>query len=226
MQEDSARIVNAIKRLDKALNKANLALGKNAELNAMLKEIYELASEIEQISETNPSVSNSLQKALEERCIVDLYVKFENALNELKSTAKSYEEQAIKASLFLENYRNARTYNFADENASRDFVSSLYELFGIETAYLKPEMVGLSDFTAIAKELKLQEEGANTIKVPITQVPALIGKLQKSALAKNFRLENELVKIVFKQPNVLFVEADSSKIKRLDRLCKTLGGSY
>jgi len=31
---------------------------------------------------------------------------------------------------------------------------------------------------------------------------------------------------VFKQPNVLFVEADSSKIKRLDRLCKTLGGSY
>ena len=226
MQEDSARIGNAIRRLEKALNKASIALESSAEIELLLKEIYALSAEIEQISETNPAVLNNLHKQLDERCIVDLYVKFESNLNALKALTKSYEEQAIKASLFLENYRTARTYNFADGKSSKDFLSSLYELFGIDMAYLKPEFVGLADFTAIAKALKLQQEGANTIKVPVIQIPELIDELQQHRLAKNFRLENELIKIPFRQPNVLFVEADNSKIKRLDRLCKTLGGNY
>lgn len=224
MEGDSAKLNNSIRQIEKQLTHAKVLLGKLDEIDSSLKAIYDELQSVESISESNPTTMKGLRKSLVERKILSLHNDLDQSLNALRSLLRKYEEPSIRSALFLENFRNSRLYSFEAQSTAADFVSQVYELFSTDTVILKPQFVGTIAMDKLAETLGLEASGQQQLNVPTGKLKQLLSSLESQGVSKNFRLDSGLIKIFWKKPEELMVEADSSKIKRLDRLCKSVSG--
>jgi hypothetical protein len=226
MSNEKIQLKSALNKAENNLYKISKQIEEAEKLNEMLKETYDNILLMEKITEENPALNSIVSKEIKEKKLVALYKQMEEKLNKTKEKINSFEDKAISAKLFLENFRTNRTYEFKETEAMQDFIKQAYHLFSISRVSFKPEFVGTVNLEEIAKELNEEAKGNQLISIPTEKLQKLMRIIEKKKLFKNARIENELIKITLKGENTLSVNSDNTRIRRLDRLCKQLDGTW
>ena len=126
----------------------------------------------------------------------------------------------------MENFRNCRNYVFDSSVNALEFVESIFPLFSISNISYKPEFIGTIDLDQIAKTNGLSRNATDSISLPSNKLREFMHYLQENKLARKSKFETELIRVTWKDANTVSVEADNAKIKRLDRLSKSMDGNY
>lgn len=224
--DDNAKVRETLKEVEKELYRVNKALEEVKQLSNGIASVYSGILSIERIGEENPSINPVSKKLIKEKNVLGLYKKMDSLLSELRKSLKGFEEDAVRANLFLEEFRTNRNYFFPDSKAMKNFIEAMYPLFAINSVSFKPEFIGTVELNSIENELKLQVSGQHSLIVPTEKLTDLLNYLEKKRILKNSRLENELLKVVFRNENAIAVEGDNTRIKRIDRLAKEMNLKY
>ncbi len=224
MINEKVQLREAIKKTESSLYKISNQFEETEKTIQMLKEIYSNILLMEKITEENPSLNSTATNAIKEKKLVSLHKKMQEKFEKIKQQINSFEDKSMRAQLFLENFRTARTYEFKDTNSMAEFVKEAYPLFSISRITFKPEFIGTVDLKKIAEEIKEEPKGNQMIQIPTEKLPELIELIEKKGLFKNAKLENELLKVFLKGNTEVVVDSDNTRIRRLDRLCKQYDG--
>ncbi|MEW6295143.1 MAG: hypothetical protein AB1467_02490 [Candidatus Diapherotrites archaeon] len=224
-EENKTKAINEVKQLELELHRVLNAFGAAEELNRNLSSLYEKMLSLEKSAEDNPALSKVLIKEINERKILSLYKKLESSYSKIMDSMKANDEKALRANLFIENFRNSRNYLFKNLDHSIDFIEAALPLFSINSISFKPEFVGVIKLEDIAREVGL-DKSAQSILVPQAKVRQLFNYLDSKTNQRNFRLESEVLKITMRSEKELQIEADNAVIRRLDRLAKQMDGNY
>ena len=214
------------KRIEKELIKTNNLLNEIKHLNDMLSNIYSQILSLEELTEENPVALTQFRQALKEQKLLNLYKKMEINLENLKKSLNKFEEQSMKSNAFMENFRNCRNYFFNNSTNALEFIEAIFPLFSISNVSYKPEFIGTIDLDQIAKSNGLSRNATDSILLPSNKLKEFMHYLQKNNLARKSKFETELIRVIWKDSNTVSVEADNAKIKRLDRLSKSMDGNY
>ena len=226
MDNDKAIVKERVKTVEKEIHKTNNLLNELTVLEGSLGNIYKDLLSIEELTEENPLASSVFRELLKEQKLIGLYKKLDLNLSKLKQLMQKYEEPSVRSNLFLENYRNYRSYVFPSRETAANFAEQMFSLFSVTEAVFKPEFIGTIDLDKVSQELKVQRKDAVSLIIPVAKIQELVRLLDSFGVYKSFKLETELEKLIWKENKTLFVESDNAKIKRLDRLCKSLDGNY
>ena len=224
-QEDASRTKDSIKKIEVSLQKAGKKFDSVKELCESLSSTLDEILALEKKIEENPANNIAAKEGIEKQKILSLYKKNYSALSSLQHSLKEFEEKAMRANLFLENYRNYREYSFSNSSSANKFVAEIFSTFSIASMQFKPEFVGTIDLESIAKELDLKKTQKQSLLVSSAQIKSLLEYLEKKQLLKSAKLENELLRVSIKGENKIRVEADNAKVRRIDRLSGQFDGT-
>jgi hypothetical protein len=224
MQDQKALIKEQAKKVGRELIRSNNLLNDLSELTASLQEVYSNIANLEELTEGNPVLESTFKEQLRELDLLPLFKKMESQLNQLRHSLNKFEENSIKANVFLENYRRHRVYSFLNSKSALSFVLEALSLFAVDSVSFKPAFIGTIDLNKVAKTLKLEKKLDQSIEVPRTKVEGLINYLLKSSELKSFKLESPTMKITWLNPSSIQIESKNPLIKRLDHLCKSMEG--
>lgn len=226
MDNDKVIVRERVKTIEKEIHKTNNLLNELTGLEGSLGSIYKDLLSIEELTEENPLASSVFRELLKEQKLIGLYKRLDLNLTKLKQLMQKYEEPSVRSNLFLENFRNYRSYVFPTVDSAKNFAEQMFSLFSVTEVSFKPEFIGTINLDQISQELKVQRKDAASLIIPVAKIADLIKLLNSIGTYKSFKLETGLEKLVWKEHKTLFVESDNAKIKRLDRLCKSLDGNY
>lgn len=226
-QEENPKLLRALLDFEKALVHANSFLKQNTDsFKQSLKILGEKASEIEELVSADKNAMQTMQRALEEKKLIQSYSQLSSAVAELKKSLLDFEEHSVKAEVFFESMRRERTYVFKTEQNSLAFIEQLFSLYAISSAAFRPAFIGLIDLNDVASRLQLQKKDKQQLMVEASKLQQLFDFLKQKKASKNFHLDSEEIKLLVKEPLQLKVEADNAKIKRLDRLAKEMDAVF
>jgi len=223
IQKENPLLSRAIADFEKELIKASNFLNDNsASFAKSLRAINEKAAAIEQMTGCDEIARKTFENAVAARKMLEFYSQFCNSLSAMKKSISEAEEQNIKTAVFLESFRRERTYSFESMQKAADFISQSFSLYSIGAVNCRPEFLGVFDMKELASQLQIKQ-AKQLLLVEITRLPALLDFLKKKNALRNFLVESAEMRVFIKNPLQARIEADNSKIKRLDRLAKELG---
>lgn len=223
---DKLYFSNLVKKLEKDLIRLNGELKAFSSSSSGVKSVFGSLNELESIVSSDERAKLLLSEELKEKQVLVLLLQLLEQLDSLKKLPDSIEGEGFKAIAFFENFRTNRSYFFESREKSIEFISKAFDLFSIDFLKFKPNFIGLISLSDLAKELDLELENNQAIKVPQEKLAILIEQVLAKVKHQVFKLECNGLKIFWKNSQTLYVEAGNDKIKRLDLQCKTLGGKY
>lgn len=223
MEAEKLRISQAIKRLEKEIALSNKLLSEIDVLQNSLNSVFNEAALLEERVQEDSVLLNHFKSQTDLKKLISSFKDLQVKLHEMKSLSDSVFEKSSRIDLFFESFREYRMYEFEDFQKTLSFLSQASELYSVSFHTFKPQYLGALNFSEIANPLKL-EFSSSSITVPSEKLSDFLKILLKTNALKNSRIESSAFKAVFKERNSLSVNAENSKLKRLDRLAKELNG--
>lgn len=210
--------------LSKELRKTNTQLAEFLSIKNGLETVLNQLSEIREKIGNDSAFSDVFEKELQTQQILQLFNQLKTQVELLKKNVAGIDEKMLAQSVFLENYRTYRQYNFSQTSQTIRFLTEAAELYGFDRFVFKPAFVGLVSFEPVKKELEMEKKDESTFLVPVSKLEGLFSFLVSKKFANNFRLDNEKIRVLCKNIRELKVEAQNPLLKRLDRTVISLEG--
>ncbi|MFH1751680.1 MAG: hypothetical protein ABH821_01960 [archaeon] len=224
MLSEKVRLREAVKTAEKEMYRTNLLLENLYKLNESMKTITSSLKEAESVTEDSPIMIEYFNELTNNKNLLKVFKELDNNLKRFNFILKDFESKVTQNALFLENFRNYRTYMFPSKNKEIEFIKQIAETLSISEFCFKPEMIGTMNIEEIAKDLKLIKENSCLI-VQDEQIRRLLEFIERNERNKTFKLETDQIKITCKA-NQITIETTNPQIKRIDQIAKSLDGSY
>jgi len=222
MPADKQSIGQTVKKLDKELISANKLLVAGKEIEASLANVMALTGFLEAQGDQDAVFTEYFKEVSDRRVLIARFKELDKNLSGLKKFLEEIEPDKIKADLFLEGFRDFRTYYFPESSKAFELVSKAFELFSLERAFFKIQFLGTVNLNDAIERFSLQKQQNQSLLVPRDKIAEFLPYVQSKGLLKKSRLDNESLRILFNSGNELFIEADNAKIRRLDQIAKQL----
>ena len=226
MPVDKLKVSQALRKLEKELVQANKLLAGRKEIEASLRQVLEQTDFLETQSDQDSVVTSYFKELANHRNLIAQFKELEKNLADLSRLLQEIEEARVRADLFLENFRDYRTYYFQEASKTFEFIKQAFELYSLEKAVFKPQFLGTSNLDEAISRFSLHRESNQSLRVKSERISEFLQYLLEKSQLRKSRLDNESIRILFNTANELFVETDNAKIRRLDRLAKQLEGDY
>ncbi len=224
MPVDKLKLSQALRQLDKELLNSKKLLESRKELENSLSIVFAQTGFIEKQSDQDAVFTQYFKELSNSRELISKFKELERSINELNKMLQELEPARVRADLFFENFRDYRNYYFQESSKAFEFIRQAFETYNLERAFFKPQFLGMNNLNSMIDQFSLTKEKNQSLRVSKEKIPDLLNYLQDNGLLRKSRLDNETVKILFNTSNELFVEADNSKIRRLDQIAKQLDG--
>lgn len=222
---DRAEVTNLVRKMEKDLYRINSQLKSLHSLEPAIAEIYTSLLKLESNVRDDSKIESFFSQLMRERKILSLLKEMSLGLSKLKAAIDEKEDIDARSNIFIESYRNYRLYTFPNPAATIEFINQLSEIYSFEYFYFKPQFIGTIDLDSIAKELRLAKE-ASGLKVQVSDMEKMFNYLLLNKINQNIVFDFTGIKLTLRGPKALHAESTNARIKRLDRLCKELNGSY
>lgn len=222
MSIDRQSIGQTVRKLEKELVSVNKLLAECKALEASLANSMALASFLESQSDNDAVFTQYFKEVSDQRLLIARIKELGKGVSELRKFLEDIEPERIKAELFLEGFRDFRTYYFPESQKAFSFIQQAFELFSMEKAFFKTQFLGTSSLNDAVERFSLRKQQNQSLLVLKENVPEFLPFIQAKGLLKKSRLDNETLRILFNSGNEIFIEADNAKIRRLDQVAKQL----
>ncbi|MDO8647949.1 MAG: hypothetical protein Q7R70_06075 [Candidatus Diapherotrites archaeon] len=224
MPVDKLKLSQALRQLDKELLNSKKLLEARKDLENSLHVVFAQIDFIEKQSDQDAVFTQYFKELSNSRELIAKFKELERSITELNKILQELEPARVRADLFFENFRDYRNYYFQESAKAFEFIRQAFETYNLERAFFKPQFLGMNNLNSMIDQFSLTKEKNQSLRVSKEKLPDLLNYLQANGLLRKSRLDNETIKILFNTPNELFIEAENSKIRRLDQIAKQLGG--
>jgi hypothetical protein len=211
------------RKTDQLVRDLIAASQKLTELETLQKQLATVQQDLNDLSEYQsrfPESQAILQKMFQEK---QVYHWYHTLRQQTKSGYKLFEqsiEEQLHQTVYLENNRTYRFYQFNSHDDLLGFLSETAFLFDIKEYHFRPNYMGLVNFTPLEQSGVLARVSNDTWRIASDQINTLAGFIHQQKAPITFRLETEKLRIQFKSLSQLKIEGATAILKRLDITAK------
>ncbi|MBI5884919.1 hypothetical protein HZB89_02360 [archaeon] len=224
-EENEIKLMDSVKKLETGLYRMAGSLKQADALNKSIEDLLREAEAIERLCDESPESRKKLQAEIKARGILPLFKSFNESMNALKDRLDSFQKNAVKAGIFLENNRTYRNYWFGSLAKTASFIEKSLELAGITGIIFQPQFIGTIDLNALSNYLETEKKGGQ-IALSREKTGKLFSFIEETRMNKPFKLEAENIRFMFKSQSEIMVETKAENISKLDYLCRELEGKF
>lgn len=217
--EEINELVTGVKRLQKELYKSRNLLNSLTELDESLNTIYKEFEEIEKMMNAEKA-RNYFREQLKQGDISQTYSEINSKMLRLKTMLERAENKNAKINTLLDSFTTAKSFSLSSEKNALQFLEEAFSFYGIVEADVKPEFRGVVALEKIERDLGLKRDSKGHILLEVEKIGLLLDYLAKSRAPRNLLIQKAGLKAQLKYPATVIIEAENSKIKRINRLYK------
>ena len=220
---NKGEFTNLVKRFEKSVFKAKKGFDESAESMHCFKDAIDSLKLIKKAIDSDPNLAKEFQLLASENKSITAWKEACSSIHSVKYFLSQIEDDKISANSFVESFRNNRFYTFPDSKSTISFMKEVSDFFFIQKLYFKPQFIGTIELDSIAKQLNLKQDKSG-IPLNVTDLRRVLKYLIQNKLSSNLLFESPAAKIYWQNPKRLRIDADSSKLKLLDRMCSSFQG--
>ncbi|MDO8625248.1 MAG: hypothetical protein Q7R47_04140 [Candidatus Diapherotrites archaeon] len=212
------------RKTDQLVHDLIAASQKLGELEVLQKQLSAVQQDLNELKEYQTQFPESLaiiQRLFQEK---QVYRWFHTVKKQGQYGHRLFEqslEDHVHQTVYLENNRTYRYYQFNNHDDLLAFLSETAFLFDIKEYHFKPNYMGLVNFDPLEQNGVLSRVSNDTWKIPADKINELAGYLYQQKSPISFRLEHDQIRIQFKTLSQLKIDAPNAILKRLDVSAKT-----
>ena len=214
---------NLVKRFEKNIFKSKKGFYDATELMHFFKDAIDSLKLIKKAIDENPELAREFQLLSSEKKSIVAWKEACSSIQSIKYFLDGIEDEKISANSFVESFCNNRFYSFPNSKSTISFMGEILDFFSIQKLYLKPQFIGTIELGEIAKKLNLKHDKAG-ILLNVSDLKRVLKHLMQNKLSSNLLFDASAAKIYWQNPKQLRINADSNRLKLLDRMCSSFQG--